>query len=113
MSEGSKKACERLSRLIDGNYKEVSEATGISVYLLKKWGTAEGIGKMKRSQMQTLCEYFNENPSYLAGLVDYRKWIFDYNGDIFEYNNISYDNACKAYVEYLKEKGIIKVAASE
>lgn len=109
-------AFERLKKLKEEkgvSIKEISEATKISKYTLKKYFTEEeSLERMNQTNIYLLCKYFNVPADYLIGLSDIRDWTFVCpDGEQFAptYSQAilpSYSDACKEFVEYLvKNKG--------
>ena len=104
-------AFERLKKLKEEKgvtIKEISEATKINKYTLKKYFTKEeSLESMKLKNTYLLCKYFGVPAEYLMGISDIRDWIFvcpDGEQFVPTYSQAilpSYSDACKEFVEYL------------
>jgi len=104
-------AFERLKKLKEEkgvSIKEISEATKINRYTLKRYFTEEeAVDKMTTTNIYRLSHFFNVSVDYLMGFSDVRNRIFICpDGDRFIPNDPVYHFACQEFVEYLvKNKG--------
>ena len=107
---------ERLIKLMNEKgitIKDVVESTGIKETRIKRFLNND-VEKMKVSEINALSKYFDVMGEYLIGGIDFREWSFAINGnENFKVKNVSYDKACKQYMEYLIENKTVVVNGIE
>ena len=88
--------------MIDQMIVRVSEST------MRKY-LGGNIGIMKQSKIANMAEFFNVNPSYLMGWVDYRTVKYTINDKQYEYRNKDRSESDKLFLGELIAEGLVVV----
>lgn len=89
--------------------EQLSKDTGVKLVRIKRYLQGD-CDKMPMNEVQTFCEYFKIPTDYFMGMSETKQWSFRFgNNEDFKSSFNNYDKSCIEFVEYLKDKELLKV----